>query len=1130
MEPDSHTKTCSALASVANTYQPTPTLLPRPIARAISFATRSTGLAVRVSSLLGSYSLGAARFTTLSSLELARGMVEGVLTRAGRDVALRPQSDFAAANAETVLERSLENLHHAVSQIVFWTSASFQFTGTTLSAASDISQFLLSSLDHLFGSTDSSRAIASIVTLVRRELNNPPSGHSCEKIGVVDLVLALSALAFLQQRCRKSINRSYEEIIWDVVVLNDGERVDVQEEGPSGGGQHNTSGIVSRRQSDDSLSSHTNCPLEDDEQILARLKSQITSSLSPGTTVSISNEVSTVQTITVDIDGDHPVSLPTPPGAEIIETTRNNPATDLQPWHSHQGNSGSSYRVVYKIQRNKSRTTSFQHHNEGQPVILELKDDKSEPRKLREFDKANTQNKESSHGLPQSPSTITPEKAIGISADPKKSAQTSPQSMRPTLRKKQVSYNSGTKPSMLEEASTLSIQATENTANQKKVRAPLGKADSSNLAKAKQNSTEGKQLLTKKKADSPPQAKVNEKKGALKQAFRSGQSLSNMWNKESTSPESPGVSSKPKRQWKIASGSPNTDPPLKIKPPPEPRKAKQLEQRPPSTSRLYPDPDLLTRSSSRASYVSIHEHRRDSLVSHADTYSVLPTGELLPASPSLTRTEIATHETCSRPPSISSVPASPTRGYHHRRVKSHVPSLYSIANNDSQTSLILSSYYQKSAYNASDAISTLKRVGVVEGTFPTSPLLHNICRYMRFASASYGSHFLRVMGISNNMPGLRTWDATHHDVRHFLHHTESRQDNILLASLVDQGGGSDSSGRTDSGVPLVHYISLDHDAKAVVLACRGTLGFEDVLADLTCDYDRLTWRGRGYKVHKGIHASARRILYGGDGKVLITLQEALREFPEYGLVLCGHSLGAAVTALLGVMLSEPNPEGPGFVTVSQPHLLSDGTMNDAKFNGIGIPAGRPIHVFAYGPPGVMSISLSKITRGLITTVVHGNDLVPYLSLGTLHDVQSVARTFKKNENSTKAEIRQRMWSAFQHNVTSKLYVHSAPLLADEEEQWMMPALDALRASMKSEKLMPPGEVFCIESQRVLRRDAFLLADEEHIGRPAKRIVLKYVRDVPACFGEVKFGTSMLIDHSPAKYEEALQKLRLGVAD
>jgi hypothetical protein len=32
------------------------------------------------------------------------------------------------------------------------------------------------------------------------------------------------------------------------------------------------------------------------------------------------------------------------------------------------------------------------------------------------------------------------------------------------------------------------------------------------------------------------------------------------------------------------------------------------------------------------------------------------------------------------------------------------------------------------------------------------------------------------------------------------------------------------------------------------------------------------------------------------------------------------------------------------------------------------------------------------------------------------------------------------------------------------------------------------------------------------------------------FREVRFGTSMLTDHSPGKYEDALNKLKMGVMD
>src|SRR5207248_3445023 len=195
--------------------------------------------------------------------------------------------------------------------------------------------------------------------------------------------------------------------------------------------------------------------------------------------------------------------------------------------------------------------------------------------------------------------------------------------------------------------------------------------------------------------------------------------------------------------------------------------------------------------------------------------------------------------------------------------------------------------------------------------------------------ASYGSHFLRIMGIASaKTDKSANLEPSHHQEHYsFSSHTKLPPEAILLSSFVDLQGGSNSSGMTETGVPLVHYISLDHESKAVVLTCRGTLGFEDVLTDMTCEYDELTWRGRQYTVHKGIHASARRLLEGRGGQVLATIKAALEEFQDYGLVMCGHSLGGGVASLLAVMVSEPGAienSGSAFVTTSAapgPQLL-----------------------------------------------------------------------------------------------------------------------------------------------------------------------------------------------------------------
>jgi len=393
------------------------------------------------------------------------------------------------------------------------------------------------------------------------------------------------------------------------------------------------------------------------------------------------------------------------------------------------------------------------------------------------------------------------------------------------------------------------------------------------------------------------------------------------------------------------------------------------------------------------------------------------------------------------------------------------------------------------------------------------------------------------MGITTSTGGTSTeMDTSHHHEHHsFSNHTQLPADTILLSSFVDPQGGSDSTGHTNTGVPMVHFVSLDHDSKAVVLTCRGTLGFEDVLTDMTCDYDELTWRGKAYKVHKGIHASARRLLDGAGGRVLATIKAALEEFYDYGLVMCGHSLGGGVTALLAIMISEPSGSGSAFVTASEyqrPQLLltSAGDSGSAP-STLRLPPGRPIHVYAYGPPATVSPSLRLATRGLITTIVNGQDLVPYLSLGVLHDLQAVALTFKTDDSGAKGEVRSRVWAGLTSSFTDRWYsCRRATQYSEEDDQWAYSALKALRASMLSNKLFPPGEVFMVDAQPVLQRHAFTAPEGGGLGRPATRSILKYVRSVEARFGEVRFGGSMLLDHSPGRYEASLSALGRGVLD
>ncbi len=1169
------------------------TLLPAPIASAISLVTRSSALYLRLGTFIGGLALDGARVTTLTGLELSRAIIEGVLSRAGRDVAVRSKGELGRAEAEGMLERSIATLHYTITQISFAASTGFHISSTALSSAADLSQHLLATLDSILGSTDSSRAIASIITLIRREFQNPATGQPGEKVGVLDLLIGICGLALLQGWCKRLTDqeareKNYEDIIcWDIVILDDGRRGDVV--GSTGihgtlsadlpGSAKNLNGNLLPEVSTTSdgeilqaLERRTSVQGEEDkdEWPEANLKERIMRNLPPDASVSITTEIETTKTITVEIRGAQPPDLSPPPGVEIVEENSHHGSIDdlageVLTNEQKIGLLVPRYRVVYRSIRNKLRGTSIEasgseSRNWTETPQQEIVAGASGPT-LSESTSTREKNTEVPHAHTRTVSSSSATFSLSPLSSPEPEPPTElDHDFRDYFEKPQ---NEGDVNTESVGFSAIPVPSASNVANQKRARKPMSAASSMSGSDSPQSrhAKSGKPPVTKKVKSEMPTKKQPEKKGTLRNALRkgSGTTLSSIWNKDqptngqaSAAPETRLTQSKP--PWgthkPVQKATPsNVLVPQRgssIVPAREPPRAPQRGNPNYFSSRdlgLMNPPDL-PRSPSRASYYSIHERRRDSIVSQTDTYSI-HSNDTRPSSPTAYRTQLRAQGNMLRARSeknITIVPPSPQR--NHRRSKSYVPSIYTLRTNNSETSLVLAAQRPRGAYDDLESLQRLITTGHIDGLFPQHHIVRNITRFVRFASASYGAGFMRVMGITtasgSPSPGI---DAEHHYEHHsFSHHTQLPPSTILLSSFVDPQGGTDSSGHTNTGVPMVHFVSLDHESKAVVLTCRGTLGFEDVLTDMTCEYDDLVIRGKTYKVHKGIHASALRLLSGNGSRVLATLAAALEEFPDYGLVMCGHSLGGGVTALLAIMISEPGTANSSFITArdyQQPQLLltsSDTGPGTAAPPPIYLPAGRPIHVYAYGPPATMSPSLRLATRGLITTIINGQDLVPYLSLGVLHDLQAVALAFKTDTTGAKGEVRARVWVGLTSGLSDKWYAgRPTTQVSEEDDQWAYSALKALRASMLSAKLVPPGEVFCVETMPVLQRDAFTHGAVESstsgpsgLGRPATRAVLRYVRDVEKRYGELRFGGSMLLDHSPGRYEASLGALGRGV--
>lgn len=501
---------------------------------------------------------------------------------------------------------------------------------------------------------------------------------------------------------------------------------------------------------------------------------------------------------------------------------------------------------------------------------------------------------------------------------------------------------------------------------------------------------------------------------------------------------------------------------------------------------------------------------------------------------------------------------------HHRASSS----IYTIATT-SETSLVMHADRQR--LNRDDIATCLARTGLLPGQYPCSPFALNISRFARFSVAAYGSRFLRILGARRDGSHEPLDQESSDPLEHisFTSYARLPPSTVVLSSHMDPVGGgvgpNISAGEihNEDGLPLVHYVSLDHDSKAVVLTCRGSLGFEDILTDMTCDFTDFVWGGRTHQVHKGMLASARRLLSLHGGRLIATLKAALEEFPDYGLILCGHSLGGGVASLLGMMIAESNENFTGsadsqiaaFFTSSPQSAkqrlaqMSSASPLLAETLALTLPSNRPVHVYAYGPAATVSPSLQHATRGLITTIVHGADHVPYLSLGTLRDFQSVALAFKHDTRDAKGEVRRRVWEGLRNVLREKTRLNGAgnSIFAamedvEEDDQWPWAALKSLRAGMNAPKLVPPGECFLIERQAVLRRHAFVKNPEDggdrgdgvsnaQSGRafkPASHVRLTHVIEVAKRFSELRFEASMWVDHIPARYEKACESLERGL--
>lgn len=155
--------------------------------------------------------------------------------------------------------------------------------------------------------------------------------------------------------------------------------------------------------------------------------------------------------------------------------------------------------------------------------------------------------------------------------------------------------------------------------------------------------------------------------------------------------------------------------------------------------------------------------------------------------------------------------------------------------------------------------------------------------------------------------------------------------------------------RHDANVEVGYYIAVHHEKKQVVLAIKGTASIRNVLTDIIGKAVPHSIEGadkshRDIRCHEGLYVAANMMLDD-----TLHLLEHFFLPQNYQLIICGHSLGAGVSSLLGILVKEKLPK-------------------------------LKLQVYAYATPACLSYQAALGCESFITSVVNNNDCVPRLSL------------------------------------------------------------------------------------------------------------------------------------------------------
>ncbi|KAI8342253.1 hypothetical protein BC941DRAFT_412259 [Chlamydoabsidia padenii] len=1112
----------SQIATCRNTiYEMSPTLLPENIASLITTASLATRVSLRCSSLVIDALFEGAKYGTSVSLGLGRNALTNAISTAKLIHLSNPEVENNEQYGDSASDRFIQLIDKYTDLGVHLISSTFtltelfalsglQFTSKTIKTGLKACEETVRLIDGIFGSTDTSRAIASIITLVHRELMHDPEFELAQqgKVAMLaSLTKALTAFALLQTVTHHQRIKSVQStVLWQGLVIEEetNQQSLIQMEHPT-----LNNAQLKKRPGPYQITDTTN-------------RDTITSDTAVSDTENHGQVIHELQGILAESN-------------LVVGNDNDNNSTIILAQDSQDDGSTccSMYEIITTTQRSTIKTTSIRPVNPNQPY--QSAKTKYITVKSEEMDKESfvavvnsSQDDNSNIHADQVPgvwarypvtgnnnnSQDVVDNNILLSAVSKKFTRKKLERKEsygwetPEGERIRDSNHQPVGPTTTMTSTSTTLRSTASTSSQHFSSPDDQDDDSISISTSP----------TSPPSPSPPSRTPKEQKS------RWGFSMDNIRQRKSNSISAPSFSlpfyPTTKKSPSLSSAS-SLGRPSSLPATPDRRRNSFGSSIFPSMTPMNSNdtydsnwPRRMNRSNSTTSLASI------SRTTMTTTYST--TTPTLTPSCSTTSLKPLSNDissTCSYVSCPSSPPLIPTKESPEKDTTTPRRRVRVIRS--------------MPLIRASSAPRSLDQEPNPRN-FPRQHIINNIGHFMRYASAAYGESFMRVFGIGD-MPSVLPTSHHHHPNHHaFAHHTGVMVQDILLSSYTDHSNLLNM--HHPSLHALVHYVTVDHQTKSIVLTCRGTLGLSDILTDLSFTYTDFTLptdHTKHFQAHDGM-LDAAQLLAKQKGKVYQIIRRGLEQYPDYGLVLCGHSLGGGVVSLLGVLWSQ---DRRSFVDQEPSATVSAALTHDpvpfVTSRLSGLPAGRPVHCYVYGPPCVMSLELSQYCgEGLVTSVVHGYDVVSCLSWGLIKDLKNVATSLHEETRTAEAIISRIIGRHSRRNDDGNRTKDKQQ--EQEEDQWLWATIKTMRADMRADKLYPPSTVYHVESVPQLTpihhtkmATSSTASHQQSQHRKAHMTTLTLCDDIHARFSEINFSRSMFVDHTPTLYEKAIRNLCRG---